>query len=107
MEKKQNSDKADDNERKRVTPAPGRSRALRRSSTAACTYSAQRPYQPVFVYIVTMKICFVEPIGGSKPKFSINTDTIIGSSHAQSKSLSLSCPAQGSPIPTFRLVLLY
>ena len=26
MEKKQNSDKADDNERKRVTPAPGRSR---------------------------------------------------------------------------------
>ena len=49
---------------------------------------------------------FLEPIGGSKPKFSINSDSQ-SFTHAKSESLSLSCPAQGSPIPTFRLVLIF
>ena len=50
-----------------------------------------------------LHLSFVEPIGGSKPKFSLKTD-IMGYSHSQSESFSLTCPAQGSPIPTFRLV---
>ena len=43
----------------------------------------------------------LEPIGGSKPKFSIVTD-IIGVTHGHLESLDLHCPAQGSPVPTFR-----
>ena len=50
-----------------------------------------------FFYIIS------EPIGGSKPKFSIVTD-LMRYSHGKDESISLSCPAQGSPIPTFRLV---
>ena len=42
----------------------------------------------------------VEPIGGSKPKFSVVTDY----SHSVLHNLSLNCPAQGSPVPTFRFV---
>ena len=44
---------------------------------------------------------FIEPIGGSAPKFSGVSDLsrLLGkSSHSQ----TLSCPAQGSPVPTFR-----
>ncbi len=44
-----------------------------------------------------------EPIGGAKPKFSQDSksNTFVRESGSM---LSLMCPAQGSPIPSFRLV---
>ena len=44
----------------------------------------------------------LEPIGGSAPKFSFETHTVTGMFRKQSLSISLQCPAQGSPIPSFR-----
>ena len=52
---------------------------------------------------VTSKINSLEPIGGAKPKFSLNTESLRFTREALS-SVSLLCPAQGSPIPSYRLV---
>lgn len=43
----------------------------------------------------------LEPIGGSAPKFSLETK-ITSLVRGTGKELALSCPAQGSPIPTYR-----
>ena len=46
---------------------------------------------------------YLEPIGGSAPKLASETDlTRILRHHSQA--LSLKCPAQGSPTPSFRFV---
>ena len=48
---------------------------------------------------------FLEPIGGSGPKLSSLIPPLV---HVQlSMSQSLSCPVQGSPIPSFRSVSLW
>ena len=44
-----------------------------------------------------------EPIGGAKPKFSSATDGLIVR-YALRQSIALTCPAQGFPLPGFRLV---
>ena len=46
---------------------------------------------------------FLEPIGGSAPKFSAES-TISNLVRKVTTDLTLSCPAQGSPIPSFRFV---
>ena len=46
---------------------------------------------------------FSEPIGGAKPKFSLSTEGLILTRAALSP-ISLQCPAQGFPLPAFRLV---
>ena len=53
---------------------------------------------------VTSSPNYLEPIGGAKPKFSLNTESLRFTREALS-SVSLLCPAQGSPIPSFRLVV--
>ena len=45
----------------------------------------------------------LEPIGGAKPKFAQKTNGLIDVQKS-GNAISLSCPAQGSPIPSFRLV---
>ena len=49
-----------------------------------------------------LKLYFLEPIGGAKPKFSqiLNGVQIL---HDSNSAISLSCPAQGFPLPAFRL----
>ena len=46
-------------------------------------------------------LTFTEPIGSAKPKFSseVRSQTL---DKAESKATSLTCPAQGSPIPSYR-----
>ena len=44
-----------------------------------------------------------EPIGGSLPKFSVNTNGLMVSNEKDTM-LCLTCPAQGYPTPNFRLV---
>ena len=46
---------------------------------------------------------FLEPIGGAKPKFSMDTISL-HLVRTVGESLSLACPAQGYPLPAFRLV---
>ena len=50
-----------------------------------------------------LKFVFIEPVGGSAPKFSgvAHLTGLIGS---KDQSVTLTCPAQGSPIPSFRSV---
>ncbi len=43
-----------------------------------------------------------EPIGGSKPKFSQESESLTFTKSSGGK-LALLCPAQGSPIPSYRL----
>ena len=54
---------------------------------------------------VKIKIFFItfmiEPIGGTKPKFSQESDYSRFTKRS-GQQLSLLCPAQGSPIPAFR-----
>ena len=52
-----------------------------------------------------MLLAFLEPIGSAAPKFNVKDkiNAFIGKSHSK---LALLCPAQGSPIPAFRLVFL-
>ena len=45
----------------------------------------------------------LEPVGGSPPKFTMETKTLTMDRVSQDP-LSLSCPAQGSPVPAFRSV---
>ena len=52
--------------------------------------------------IITLWYQIVDPIGGSKPKFSLETKSLTFVKDAKS-SIALSCPAQGSPLPAFRL----
>lgn len=47
-----------------------------------------------------------EPIGGAKPKFSSATDGLIVR-YALRQSIALTCPAQGFPLPGFRLVYFF
>ena len=52
------------------------------------------------------KNCFafpfsIEPIGGAKPKFSQKAESLTFTENAGAQ-LALLCPAQGSPIPSFR-----
>ena len=60
-------------------------------------------WEPVITLVSDEKCSILlEPIGGSAPKFSFDTETVTGLSRKQSLSISLQCPAQGSPIPSFR-----
>ena len=49
-----------------------------------------------------MKNFFVEPIGSAKPQLAKNLESFPIKS--EQSSIALTCPAQGSPIPSFRLV---
>lgn len=45
-----------------------------------------------------------EPVGGSAPKFPSETD-LSRLTHKEGNPLRLTCPAQASPLPSFRCVL--
>ena len=49
---------------------------------------------------------FTEPISGSAPKFSLETK-ITSLIRAMGQELGLACPAQGSPVPSYRLSISY
>ncbi len=46
-------------------------------------------------------IIVAEPIGGAKPKFSQKTETL-AFTEMKGTELGLLCPAQASPVPSFR-----
>lgn len=48
-----------------------------------------------------MKAILSEPVGGSPPKFSTDLTTS-GVKRSAASAFSLSCPAQGSPVPSYR-----
>ena len=63
---------------------------------------------PAFRFVLILfsqnvSLKFLEPIGGAKPKFSYTTK-VLHMVHQADHSISLACPAQGFPIPTFRCV---
>ena len=51
-----------------------------------------------------MQFRLSEPVGGSLPKFSGEFDGFT-MKKAATEPFSLSCPAQGSPVPSYRLVV--
>ena len=66
------------------------------------------PYIAAFNWLNTVQspifYGFLEPIGGSAPKFSsVAIEQILGTG---SEPISLTCPAQGSPSPAFRYLLM-
>ena len=68
----------------------------------ALTCPAQSSPSPAFRWNLHhfYKIPALEPIGGSTPKFSSDaTENILAHSD---RTLSMACPAQASPVPTFR-----
>ena len=62
------------------------------------SYRNSRIVQKVFI--------ITEPIGGSAPKFSMDSEGFIRTKPA-SQPFSLSCPAQGSPVPSYRLISFF
>ena len=62
-----------------------------------------------FAFIQVEHICLLsyilEPIGMSVPKFSTSSDTLGSFKVDFGQETSLLCPAQGKPIPAFRLVM--
>ena len=50
-----------------------------------------------------LKYIYTEPIGGQKPKFSEDVN-FKGITRDIENSVTLTCPAQSFPIPSFRLV---
>ena len=83
---------------------------VQRSSFVSFSLScpAQGSPVPAFRFLFS-KLCifFSEPVGGSAPKFP-SANTISGFSANLANTFNLPCPAQGSPIPSFRFVkLLY
>ena len=48
---------------------------------------------------------FIEPVGSTKPKFP-NSDIVQISSEGMME-ITLLCPAQGFPVPSFRCVFLF
>ena len=59
-----------------------------------------RPFN-LFKAIPTFTV-IAEPVGSSKPKFSLGTESL-AFTRSQSEELSLLCPAQGFPKPSYRL----
>ena len=57
------------------------------------------------ISLVFLFLLFLEPIGGSIPKFSGITH-LTGLLGKSSQPLTITCPAQGSPVPSFRCVVL-
>ena len=82
---------------------------VRRSSKAAFSLSCPAQGSPVPAYRLYLELILsyfssLEPVGGSSPKFSTDV-TRSDVQRSAFASLSLSCPAQGSPVPAFRLLL--
>ena len=78
---------------------------VQRSSFASFSLScpAQGSPVPAFRLNFSRLVSFSEPVGGSAPKFP-SANTISGFSANLANTFSLPCPAQGSPIPSFRFV---
>ena len=82
---------------------------VRRSSKTAFSLSCTAQGSPVPAYRLYLELILsyfssLEPVGGSSPKFSTDV-TRSDVQRSAFASLSLSCPAQGSPVPAFRLLL--
>ena len=82
---------------------------VRRSSKTAFSLSCPAQGSPVPAYRLYLELILtyfssLEPVGGSSPKFSTDV-TRSDVQRSAFASLSLSCPAQGSPVPAFRLLL--
>lgn len=74
------------------------------SSSIALSCSAQGFPVPSFRFVL-IKLLFLEPIGGSVPKFSGEIDgSKIVRDHKSS--IALTCSAQGFPVPSFRFVYI-
>ena len=55
------------------------------------------------LYSIHVILINLEPIGGSKPKFSQKSESLTFTEKAH-QTISLLCPAMGSPLPSFRFV---
>ena len=74
--------------------------------TAALLSPAQhKGPQSLLIGVYTFQRSIAEPVGGSTPKFSGEL-TIKGLVKPLNLPFSLSCPAQGSPLPSFRFVVI-
>ena len=49
--------------------------------------------------------CYTEPIGSAKPKFSEDINSK-GITRQEAKAVTLVCPAQAFPLPSFRFVFI-
>ena len=57
--------------------------------------------------IRALHLCIAEPVGSSAPKFQSSTQSSLGTFRVhQQAAFAFTCPAQGSPTPTFRWIPL-
>ena len=83
----------------------GISREIAKSVTLTCP--AQSYPTPAFRSVLghkLKKVTFLEPIGGSKPQFSEDSN-YKRISRIENEAMALLCPAQGYPQPSFRSIL--
>ena len=66
---------------------------------------AQGSPVPAHRFVHPSRSSLAEPVGGSAPKFSTDLTTS-GVKRSSNAPFSLSCPAQGSPVPAYRLYLI-
>ena len=78
----------------------GERRGVMSGSPFDMSCPAQGSPVPAF-RLVLPTFLITEPVGGSAPKFSSDAKTS-GIDRAAMHSLSLACPAQGSPVPAYR-----
>ena len=66
---------------------------------------AQGSPVPAHRFVHPSRSSLAEPVGGSAPKFSTDLTTS-GVKRSSNAPFSLSCPAQGSPVPAYRFYLI-
>ena len=58
-------------------------------------------FRKLWIRILTLECCFVEPIGGAKPQFNSKSESWTFKTETMTE-FSLMCPAQAFPLPSFR-----
>ncbi len=64
------------------------------------TFFSPPPTEPGKLFILLPSLA--EPIGGAAPKFSSDSKSLGNFEKSSAETLALLCPAQASPLPSFR-----
>ena len=88
------------------TPRASSSRGGSLSPWLSPAQPRRRPFQHSGAPEISLaySCSFSEPIGGSKPKFSLGGTEAFVLTRTKSKPIALLCPAQGAPLPSYRSV---
>ena len=89
-----------------LSPAPHRQPLLPLTgptSRLALLYSSWVSLSISADFNIYLKCCLTEPVGTSAPRFSSNSESLGVFKSATGKSFNFVCPAQASPVPSYRL----